>query len=168
VRTNLTAAPALAIRLRPASASDEAFLSELYADRRAPEFRALGWGLDDQRVMVEMQFRAQQSGYSAAHPGADHWIPCVGKEPAGRLLLDRNGARHVVVDIVVLSRHRGQGIGTALMQEVLADAGAAGVGVGLTVTAHDQRLIGWYERLGFVPVEEIGLYLAMEARPQGN
>lgn len=167
MRTDLVASPALAICLRPASASDEAFLAELYADRRTPEFKALRGGQEEQRVMVEMQFRAQQSGYSAAHPDADHWITCVGEEPAGRLLVDRSSAEHVVVDIVLLSRHRGQGIGTALMQEVLADAGAAGAGVRLTVTAHDQRLIGWYKRLGFVPVDEVGPHLAMEARPPG-
>jgi ribosomal protein S18 acetylase RimI-like enzyme len=35
------------------------------------------------------------------------------------------------------------------------------------VMAHQRGLIGWYERLGFVGVDEHGPYIEMEARPPG-
>jgi ribosomal protein S18 acetylase RimI-like enzyme len=163
VRTDVVTAQAITVGLRRASDADDAFLHELYADRRAPELRALGWGVAEQRAFVDMQFRAQQSGYGAAYPDADHWIACVGGDPAGRLLVDRHEDQVTVVDLVVLSRYRGLGIGTALVEEVLADAGAGGRCVRLMVAAHDRRLIGWYERLGFVEVDSQGPHIGMEA-----
>ena len=166
VRTSLMSAQAVPVHLRPVSAADEPFLYELSADRRAPELRALGWGPGEQRTFVDMQFRAQQSAYAAEYPEADHWIASVGGDPVGRLLVDRRGAQHELVDLVVLSRFRALGIGTALVEEVLADAGAAGCVVRLTAVAHDQRLIRWYERLGFVPLQGRGPHVDMEARPR--
>jgi ribosomal protein S18 acetylase RimI-like enzyme len=165
VRTDLVTAQATAIQLRPFAAADEPFMYELYADRRAPELRSLGWGPAEQRAFVDMQFRAQQSGYAAAYPDADHWVLYVGEERAGRLLVDRQPTHDTVVDVVVLSRYRGRGIGTALVEEVLADAEAAGRPCRLMVAAHDGRLIGWYERLGFVWLDDHGPYVGMERRP---
>ncbi|MEA2972528.1 MAG: hypothetical protein QOG82_986 [Actinomycetota bacterium] len=154
-----------AIHLRPFAADDEQFLYDLYADRRAPELRSLGWPPAEQEAFVAMQFRAQQSGYAAAFPDAEHWVVGVDEERVGRLLVDRQAEADVVVDIVVLSRYRGLGIGTVLVAEVLADADAARRPVRLTVIAHDQRLIRWYERLGFVVAQENGPHIGMEWRP---
>jgi len=153
-----------AIRLRSFVGGDEQFLRDLYGDRRAAELQLLGWPPAEQQVFIEMQFRAQQSGYGAAFPAAEHWVVVVDDERAARLLVDRQADADTVVDVAVLSRYRGLGIGTVLVQGVLADAEAVDRPVRLTVLAHDQRLIGWYERLGFVKLEQHGPHLGMEWR----
>ncbi len=141
------------INVRPASPADEAFLHRLYADRRGPELALLGWPEPARRDFLDMQFRAQQQGYGAAFPDAHHRIVLEGVAPVGRLLVDRRPGEHLVVDIVVLTRCRGQGIGTVLMRAVLAKAAATGVPVRLSASLADPRLVGWYERLGFHVVE---------------
>lgn len=137
------------MRLRPATADDQPFLLALYADRRAEEMAALGWSPEQGRAFVEMQFRAQQEGYDTRFPGADCGIVLADDERVGRLLVDRGPEEHRLVDIVVLRSHRGAGIGSGLLRDVLAEAGAAGVPVRLSVDASRPALVAWYRRLGF-------------------
>jgi len=154
--------------LRAASPDDETFLDALYTDRRAPELAPLGWDEARQRAFLAMQFQAQQAGYAASYPAADHWLVGVGTEAVGRLLVDRGPDEHRVVDVVIRGDHRGLGIGTALMQQVMVDAASASLPVGLSVLAHDARLVAWYQRLGFVPTGEQGPNLSMVWSPTGQ
>lgn len=147
--------------MRPAVPDDAAFLFALYADRRMPELAPLGWDAAQRAAFLEMQFRAQQEGYGAEFADADHWIVLVDGEPAGRLLVARRPAAYVVVDIVVLARHRRRGIGTALMGEVQASAAEAGAAVNLHVAGWDTGVVEWYERLGFTRVSADGAHVAM-------
>jgi GNAT superfamily N-acetyltransferase len=165
VRSDLLTATGVAVSLRDASAADEPFLQQLYADRRLPELAPLGWPEQAVAGFLAMQFAAQQSGYGGAFPNADHWIVSEGRVPVGRLLVDRGPAEHLVVDLVVLGQRRGRGIGTALVEEVLADAEDAHVPVTLTAAALDPRLAAWYVRLGFRVVERVGIDLRMVRDP---
>ena len=142
------------VTLRPASPSDEDFLHELYRDRRTPELMALGWNGDDQRAFIDMQFRAQQEGYGSTFPDAAHWLVLVDGDRAGRLLVDHKQDGHRVVDVVLLTAYRGRGVGTALMNATVAEARTQRVPVRLTVAAHDERLVRWYQGLGFSIVGE--------------
>lgn len=161
MRAGLTTAAGARMALRAASSDDEAFLYELYADRRAMELAGLGWPEAATRRFLDLQFRAQQQGYGAAFPAADHWVVMEAGAPVGRLVVDRGADRHLVVDMVLLARCRGRGIGTALMRAVLDDAAEAGVPVRLTAAASEPRLVGWYERLGFRVVERGDLAVGM-------
>jgi GNAT superfamily N-acetyltransferase len=149
------------LTVRAASTDDERFLRELYADRRGPELAAVGWPVAQRPAFLDMQFQAQQQGYGTTYADADHWIVVREDQPVGRILVARGPAEHRVVDLVIHSRWRGIGIGTALMREVIGDADDAGVPVGLTVDAYDHRLIGWYERLGFSALAPAGAHLGM-------
>lgn len=154
MRADLVTMTGASVSLRRASAGDEPFLQRLYADRRRPELAPLAWSDAAVTAFLTMQFRAQQQGYGTAYPDADHWIVSVGPAPVGRLLVDRGPVEHVIVDIVILARSRGRGIGTVLVSEVLADAAGAGVRVRLTAATADPRLPEWYRRLGFHIVEQ--------------
>lgn len=149
------------IGLRPATAADEPLLYELYCDRRRAELATLGWTDDAMRGFLDLQFRAQQQGYGAEFPGAEHRIVVEGGVPVGRLLVDRGLQEHRVVDVVLLSTYRGRGLGTALMKAVLADASAAGVRVRLTASRTDDGLVGWYESLGFSVVGQDDALVSM-------
>jgi ribosomal protein S18 acetylase RimI-like enzyme len=129
-----------AFRRRPIAAGDDAFLRVLEADR---------WGVDPGDPLAELQFRARQQGYRSGFPDGDDWLVVVDDEPAGRILVAIRPAVHHVIDVALLRRYRGRGIGTALMLDVQRTAAAAGVPVQLTALAGDARLIRWYERLGF-------------------
>ena len=131
------------IRRRPMAPDDDSFLLALEADR---------WGADPADPLVELQFRARQQGYRLQFPDGDDSLVVVDGQPAGRLLVAPRPTAHHLVDIALLRRYRGRGIGTELVGGVQAAAAAAGVPVELTVAAGDSGLAGWYQRLGFLPV----------------
>ena len=137
---------------RAVVAGDDAFLRALEADR---------WGAAPDDTLVDLQFRARREGYRSAFGDAPDCLVVVGDEPAGRLLVAVRPAAHHVVDIALLRRYRGRGIGTALMLDVRAAAAEAGVPVELTVLAGESRVVGWYERLGFAPTAADGVHVRM-------
>ena len=71
------------------------------------------------------------------------------------------------MDIALLPEHRGAGIGSAVLRGLLAEAAAAGKPVRIHVERLNpaRRL---YERLGFAPIEDKGVYYLMEWRPGGR
>ena len=72
-----------------------------------------------------------------------------------------------MIDISLLPEVRGQGLGKAVMSDVVAAARITGKTVSLHVerTNPARRL---YARLGFVQVEDKGIYLRMEWKASGR
>ena len=137
---------------RPIGAGDDRFLRVLEADR---------WGLDGDDPLADLQFRARQQGYRSDFPDGDDSLVLVDDAPAGRILVATRPDAHHVIDVALLGRYRGRGIGTALLLDVQRAAAAAGVPVELSVLAGDARLLGWYERLGFTPGVSGGVHLRL-------
>jgi ribosomal protein S18 acetylase RimI-like enzyme len=154
---------ASAVTLRPAGPDDEPFLYQLYCSTRAEEMAAWGWDPAQQEMFLKMQFRARQLGYQGQSTNADSRIIERGDRPIGRLLVFRSESEICLADIALLPEFRGAGIGTALINELLAEAREAGKPVTLHVekTNPAGRL---YQRLGFSVVEDTGVYFKMECR----
>jgi ribosomal protein S18 acetylase RimI-like enzyme len=131
---------------------DDPFLLDLEADR---------WGAGPADPLAALQFRARQQGYRLRFPDGDDSLVVVDGEPAGRLLVAPRPEAHHLVDIALLRRYRGQGIGTELVGEVQAAAAAAGLPVELTVLTGDSAVVGWYGRLGFEPVSSGAVHVRM-------
>ena len=68
-----------------------------------------------------------------------------------------------IVDISPLPEHRGQGVGTALLERVFAEAGAKGWSVSIHVE-HFNPARALYDRLGFRELSRDGVYALMEWR----
>ncbi len=156
-----------AITLRPVQPDDEAFLFDLYAGTRREEMAA--WGLDEVMLaqILRMQFAGQQGAYRAQFPEADHHIILRHERPIGRLLVDRTGAEMLLVDVALVAEARGSGIGTRLLRALQAEAAEKGVPLRLKVvlTNPARRL---YQRLGFVGLDDDGVYEQMEWRPDAD
>lgn len=167
-RRALVAAEGAGFRLRPMTPDDDPFLHELYADLQTPDLSLLGWEPTRTAALVDLQFSARQVAYRDEHPDAEDWAVVVEGDVAGRLLWARRPTGHRVVDIALLTRHRGHGIGTALMTEVLGVAAGAGVAVELAVEAGNDHLVRWYERLGFGVVSRGAVHLGMAWAPPGG
>jgi ribosomal protein S18 acetylase RimI-like enzyme len=157
----------MSVTLRPAAPADRDFLCALYASTRQDELAAWGWDAAQRELFLAMQFRAQQQHYAAAWPHAADRIICLGGAPVGRLLVAREPAEIRLVDIALLPAHRGAGIGARLIGGLLAEAARDGRPVRLHV-ARDNRARRLYERLGFTPAADDGIYLLMECRPRGD
>lgn len=146
-----------ALGLRTATAEDEAFLLAVYASTRAEELAVVAWDAATKEAFLRLQFEAQDSYYRQHFPDATFDIVTVNGVPAGRLYVERRDTEVRVIDIALLPEHRGKGVGTRLLREVLAE--------GKRVTIHVERenpARRLYDRLGFVQVAEQGVYLLLE------
>lgn len=157
------AAPA-AVSLRPAAAADEPFLRRVYASTRELELSVIPWSREERRRFVDGQFDRQDAYYREHYDGASFAVVEVNGEPAGRLYVARWDDEIRVIDVTLLPEHRGRGVGTQLLQELVEEGRRAGKRVTIHVEKPNpaRRL---YEGLGFAAVEDKGLYLLMEAMP---
>jgi ribosomal protein S18 acetylase RimI-like enzyme len=157
-------AAAASLYFRAAGDDDLAFLSELFASTRLDELAQVPWNDEQKTAFLDAQFRAQHFHYRTHYPNALWLVICRGKEPIGRLYLDRWAREHRIIDIALLPAHRGRGYGGALMQDLIDEAHAAGKGVSIHVEKNNpaRRL---YERLGFVVAGEQGVYDRLERHP---
>jgi ribosomal protein S18 acetylase RimI-like enzyme len=149
------------ITLRPATAADEEFLRAVYASTRAEELTVTPWTDEQKATFCDMQFDAQRAHYAEAYPELEQDVIVVDGEDAGRLYVARLPGDIRVVDIAILPAFRGRGVGEKLLSDVLAEARAAGGKVTIHVE-HQNRARHLYDRLGFVVVEDIGVYWRME------
>ncbi len=149
------------IRLRPILAADAPFLFELYASTRAEEMAMVQWSEEQERTFLRMQFDAQSTHYATHYAGAEFLIIEDDGHPIGRLYIHRQPHDIRIVDISLMPGHRGKGIGTKLLRELL-DEGAA---TRTPVTIHVEQFnpaMRLYERLGFRRIGSHGVYDLLE------
>ncbi|MBV9747638.1 MAG: GNAT family N-acetyltransferase, partial [Acetobacteraceae bacterium] len=84
--------------------------------------------------------------------------------PIGRIVVDRPGGLLHIIDQAIVPELRGRGIGTAIMRALMDEARAANIPVRLEVASENDPSMRLYQRLGFVPVEHMPMYIAMEWR----
>lgn len=152
------------ISFRPETADDREFLYRLYAGTRAAEMQVVPWSDEEKEEFLRMQFQAQSQHYQKNYDGAVLSIVLVDGAPAGRLYLHERPDDVRIMDIVLASEHRGTGIGSILLGDILERARAAQRTVSIHVEQYNPAL-SLYERLGFRSIDTNGVYLLMEWRP---
>jgi len=143
---------------------DRGFLVELYSSVREPELAHVPWDEAARRAFIEQQFAAQDAHYRNNYPGATLDVVEVDGRPAGRLYVHRGPSDIRIMDIAMTPAFRGRGIGTRLVRSLIAQAQASGRKLSIHVEMNNpaRRL---YERLGFRPAGEHGVYVLMERPP---
>lgn len=154
----------MTVALRPVEPSDRPFLERVYASTRAEELAVVDWNDEQKTAFLRQQFDAQNRDYRANYAAATFDVILVDGEPAGRLYVDRRADEITILDIALLPEHRGRGVGTSLLEALLAEARASDRAVMIYVERFNpaQRLYG---RLGFELAEEGPVYLLMRWRP---
>ena len=137
--------------------ADLPFLGRLYASTRTEELAVVPWSEVQKAAFLQQQFEAQHAHYQTYYPGADFLVIERGGGAIGRLYLSRGAQEHRIVDIAFLPEHRRQGLGGALLRDLLAEAAAAGKAVTIHVEKFNPAM-GLYRRLGFDAVGEEGAY----------
>ena len=151
------------VALRPAGEEDRAFLRSVYRSTREDELALTGWDDAQKDAFVAMQFEAQHRYYAEQYAGASFDVVMVDGEPAGRLYVARGPKEIRIVDIALLPQYRNQGIGIGLLRDILAEGAARRH----PVTIHVERFnpaLRLYDRLGFAPMADRGVYLLLEWR----
>ncbi len=152
------------LTFRPIADSDLPFLRRLYASTRADELAPLPWSEEQKAAFLEMQFRAQHSHYQQHFPNADWLVTMRAGEDIGRLYVERWPHEHCLIDIAFLPEHRGSGLGAALLRDLIDEAAACGKSLSTHVEKFSPAL-RLYRRLGFVNVDDNGVYALMRWTP---
>jgi ribosomal protein S18 acetylase RimI-like enzyme len=78
--------------------------------------------------------------------------------------VDRWADQIRLVDVALLPEHRGSGLGTALLESLLAEGRETGLPVSIHVEYNNPAL-NLYRRLGFRHVDSNGIYYLMRWEP---
>jgi len=148
---------------RPCTEADLAFLYEVYASTREEEMTVVPWDDQQKEAFLRMQFHAQHTYYHDQFPGASYSIIEANGVPAGRLYINRSEDEILVIDIALVPWYRRRGIGTGLLREILREGAEGSKPVRIHVEKFNPAL-RLYERLGFLPVGDNGVYLLMECK----
>ena len=149
------------ISFLPICAGDETFLYQVYASTRLDELAPLQWPEAEVTKFLKMQFAAQHKYYQESYTEASFELILLHDQPIGRLYIDRREEEIRIVDIALLPEYRSQGIGSALIKDLLKEAEANGKCVRIHVEKFNPAL-NLYKRLGFAPISDTEVYFLME------
>jgi len=155
------------VRLRRATQEDDRFLVEVYGSTREDELSLTDWNANQRAAFVEMQFRAQQSHYREYYPEGEQYVVLAGDTAIGRLYVAEIEKEVRILDITVLPKHRGAGVGRRVIEAVLAEGTAIGKPVRIYVESYN-RSLGLFQRLGFSKVDENEHSYLMEWRRENE
>jgi GNAT superfamily N-acetyltransferase len=160
----IRAAARFDIGYRPFNDGDLALIERLYVSTREAEVAQAGWAEDVQRRFLAQQFEAQHSHYRTHYADMEWLIIERAGHPIGRLYLFEDDQEFQIVDITVGAEARGEGIGTAILEDVFDLARPTGKRVSIHVEKNNpaRRL---YVRMGFVMVQDQGVYDLMAWSP---
>ena len=156
------------ISLRRRDSEDLAFCLRLYADSRKSEVEAFGWGEDEASAFLRMQFEARERAYDFQFPELVDEIIILAGSPVGRMLTSDDGDGLLLVDIALLTEHRGSGIGTRLVRDLQAKASMQDRNMLLRVDKTNHRAIGFYKKLGFEIDGESQIQYSMSWHEKGE
>jgi GNAT superfamily N-acetyltransferase len=155
----------LSLTLRPVTKDDDPFLLEVYASTRADELDQVEWSDGQKEVFVRWQFDLQRREYDARFPEARYELVLVDDQPAGRIWVGEDDEQIRLLDIALLPQFQKRGAGTLLLRELMKEASKAGKLLRHMVFVLNNDAHRFYERLGFVVIEDLGAYKHMEYRP---
>ena len=115
--------------------------------------------------LLQMQYRARRMSYEMSFPGAEEKVICLADaKPVGRLLIYPQPGAMRLVDIGLLERYRGQGIGTVVLRNLQQECLDKGSGLELQV-ARTNRAANLYLQMGFAVASQDAMYVQMRWQP---
>jgi ribosomal protein S18 acetylase RimI-like enzyme len=151
----------MTIQLRSIAPDDRDFLYRVYASTRYEELAPLNWDAATVDGFLTMQFNAQHLDYQGNYPNASFDLILQDDVPIGRLYVDRRPDELHIIDIALLPEYRNQGVGSAFLNQLIAEAEVSNLPVRIYVERFNPAL-RLYTRLGFQPIGDTGVYFLME------
>lgn len=148
--------------VRSVAPEDENFLLALYASTRAAELDQAQWQEGQREQFVKWQFDMQRKEYDSRFPDAEYAVILIDEQRAGRIWIGEDEKQIRLLDIAILPQFQNRGLGTLLLQQLIREARAAKKPLRHMVFVLNDQAHRFYERLGFVIIEDLGAYKHME------
>jgi GNAT superfamily N-acetyltransferase len=150
------------LTVRPVVKEDEPFLVALYGSTRTNELDQVQWAEGQREAFVQWQFDLQRREYGARYPNAEYDVILVDDCAAGRIWIGRDEEQIRLLDIALLPEYQNRGVGTALLRRLIDEAVELRKPLRHMVFVLNDDAQRFYERLGFVVIEDLGAYKHME------
>jgi GNAT superfamily N-acetyltransferase len=154
------------LTLRPVTPDDDPFLLALYHSTRDDELSQAQWQEGQRDVFVRWQFDLQRKEYDSRFPDARYQVILIDDEAAGRIWIGADEEQIRLLDIALLPQFQKRGAGTVLLRALMQEAEADGKFLRHMVFVLNNNAHRFYERLGFVVIDDVGGYKHMEYRSQ--
>jgi len=136
------------IQLKIKDETDSEFSFRLFEKIKTVELNIHNWPEQMKNQLIEMQYKGYEQMIKNEYPNAEDYIITVNDEKAGRLQLNVNDFGIRIINISLLPAFHGNGIGTKIIRDVIADADIKKKHVCLEVDKINPAF-NLYKRLGF-------------------
>lgn len=153
------------IELRPVKENDGLFIESVYRSTREAELNITQWSELQKNSFIIMQSMAQLAAYRTKFPEAVYQVIVFNKEDAGRFYTWENENEIRLIDITLLPKFRGKGIGSTLLKELIKKSNKVQKKISLHVEPTNTAL-HLYGRLGFIHINTNGHHYYMEKNPE--
>ena len=151
-------------RVTLAPVADVATLFGMYVDVRGRELELTDRPREQRDRLLAWQFEAQRRGYREQFPAAERRFIMWDGVAVGWIIVDRSGAEICCVDIALVERARGLGIGSHVLRGLQHEASTAGKPLTITVRRANIGAFTLYQRLGFRVIAQTDLHARLEWR----
>ena len=163
--TDSTLKSPVSVSLRPVTNADREFLIAVYGSTREKELNQVAWEEGQKEAFVRWQFERQHEEYRQRFPNARYDVVLVDGAPAGRIWVGQDDTQIRLLDIALLTEFQNRGVGTYLIRQLMAEATQSNKVLRHMVFVLNDNAHRFYERLGFVVIEDLGGYKHMEWIP---
>ena len=125
------------------------------------------WQGGQRHAVLKWQFELQRREYDARFPDAEYNVILIDDRVAGRIWIGRDDQQIRLLDIALLPEFQNRGAGTLLLRRLIDESARVGKPLRHMVFMLNNDADRFYERLGFVVIEEFGAYKHMEWRAGG-
>jgi ribosomal protein S18 acetylase RimI-like enzyme len=143
----------MTVSTRLEAEADEPFLRRLIIAEVAENLMASSWPETIRDNLLDVQYRARRNSIRANFPQAESLLVLLDGQNAGWLVVDGTEGTQKdelrLVEILLLPDHRGKGVGSQLIRDLLLTAERAHLPLRLSVDVRNAAAIRLYERLGF-------------------
>ena len=150
--------------LRPIVKNDDSFIETVYRSTREDELKLTDWTEQQKKAFIMMQSMAQMSEYKTKFPGAAYQVIVFNKMDVGRFYTWESENEIRLIDITLLPRFRGKGLGTSLLRDLIKRSNKVQKKISLHVDPVNPAL-QLYQRLGFIYIKNNGRHYYMERNP---
>ena len=155
----------VSVSLRSVTDADREFLIAVYGSTREKELNQVAWEEGQKEAFVRWQFERQDEEYRQRFPNARYDVVLVDGAPAGRIWVGQDDKQIRLLDIALLTEFQNRGVGTYLIRRLMAEAAQSNKVLRHMVFVLNDNAHRFYERLGFVVIEDLGGYKHMEWVP---
>ena len=153
------------LSVRLVQPKDEPFIFELFASVRDEGLAETGMAAEQVQQFLEFQYKAMHDTYASNFPNGIHQIVLRRGKEVGRIYTNETPEEIRILDVIVHPKKRSMGIGSQVMESIIAACDRKGKMLRFYVWASNEAAQRFYKRHGCQFIRDDRGYLLFEKEP---